>query len=100
MSVNEEGEEYRTNVYRNGEVHVLDTKCSTCIYRPGNLMHLAPGRKEGMEAEAVAGGGVIPCHKTLGGDEAVCRGFFDTQKHNGLLAVAERIGILVEDPAP
>ena len=85
----------RTNVFRDDRVHVMAIKCSTCIYRPGNLMQLNPGRKDSMEAEAVEGGGVIPCHKTLGGGESICRGYFDTQKHNvGLLSVAERIGII------
>lgn len=86
-----------TNVYRNGKVHVQAEKCSSCIYRPGNLMRLEPGRKEGMEAEAVAEGGVIPCHQTILGareQESICRGFFDVTKHQGLLAVAERYGIV------
>jgi hypothetical protein len=90
----------RTNVFRDGEVHVQARKCDTCIYRPGNLMHLEPGRKDGMQAEAVAGSGVIPCHKTLGsGKEAVCRGYFDVVKHEGtsLLQAAARLGIVVED---
>lgn len=90
----------RTNVYRDGELHVQARKCDTCIYRPGNLMHLEEDRKDRMEAEAVAEGGVIPCHKTLGsGREAICRGYFDVVKHSGegLLQVAERIGIVVED---
>lgn len=88
----------RANVYRDGHMHVMATKCSTCIYRPGNLMELRPGRKEGMEREAVANQGVITCHKTLGTKaNAVCRGFFDTQKHEvGLLSAAERMGVLVE----
>jgi hypothetical protein len=89
----------RTNVYRDGELHVQARRCDTCIYRPGNLMHLDPGRKDRMEAEAVAEEGVIPCHKTLGsGREAICRGYFDVAKHEVAgLSVAERIGIIVED---
>jgi hypothetical protein len=87
----------RTNVFRDDRLHVMSKKCSTCIYRPGNLMRLNPGRKDQMETEAVAEQGTIPCHKTLDGDMAICRGFFDTQKHNvGLLSAAERIGIVKE----
>jgi hypothetical protein len=84
----------KTDVYRDGQVHVQARKCSTCIYRPGNLMHLDPGRRDGMEAGAIAQGGVIPCHQTIhkGGGEAVCRGFFDVAKHLGLLHLAERMG--------
>jgi len=90
----------KTNVFRDGEVHVQARKCDTCIYRPGNLMRLEPRRQESMEAEAMAEGGVIPCHKTLGtGREAICRGYYDVAKHKGagLLQVAERIGIIAED---
>jgi len=89
-----------TDVYRGGKVHVQAAKCSTCIYRPGNLMRLQEGRKDSMQAEAIAGGGVIPCHQTIEaktgrrGAESVCRGFFDVAKNEGLLAVAERMGIV------
>jgi hypothetical protein len=88
----------RTNVYRDGRVHVQQTKCSTCIYRPGNLMHLEPGRKDGMEADAIRDQGVIPCHQTLDGDHSVCRGFFDVAKHEGLLSAAERLDIITWTP--
>ena len=50
----------RTNVFNDGKVHVQAAKCSTCIYRPGNLMHLDPGRKDQMEADAIRDEGVIP----------------------------------------
>jgi len=90
----------RTDVFRDGKVHVQERKCSTCIYRPGNLMKLDPGRKDQMQADAIRGEGVIPCHQTIAaytgerGEESVCRGFFDVAKHEGLLAVAERLGIV------
>jgi len=93
-----------TDVFRDGKVHVQESKCSTCIYRPGNLMHLQAGRKDAMQADAIADDGVIPCHQTIraytgeGGSESVCRGFFDVAKHEGLLAVAERIGIVEFTP--
>jgi len=91
----------RTNVYRDGKVHVQEAKCKTCIYRPGNLMHLEEGRKDSMQAEAIADEGVIPCHQTLYQKpqaESVCRGFFDVAKHEGLLAVAERLDIIEFTP--
>lgn len=87
-------------VFRDGAIHVCVRKCETCIYRPGNLMHLEPGRKDAMEAEAVANESVIPCHKTLGDTPAICRGFWDTQRRNvmGLrLAVAMDI-VKMQDP--
>jgi hypothetical protein len=91
----------RTDVYRDGKVHVMERKCDTCIYRPGNLMHLEPGRKDTMQADAIRDQGVIPCHQTIHGSrkhESVCRGFFDVAKHEGLLAVAERLDIIEFTP--
>jgi hypothetical protein len=90
----------RTDVFRDGRVHVQARKCGTCIYRPGNLMKLDTGRVAQMQADAIEGEGVIPCHQTIeaytgeAGAESVCRGFFDVAKHEGLLAVAERLGIV------
>jgi hypothetical protein len=90
-----------TNVFDGKKIHVMERKCSTCIYRPGNLMHLEPGRKDAMQAEAIAGNGVIPCHKTIQGareQQAVCRGFYDVAKHDGLLGMGERMGVIQFDP--
>ena len=91
----------RTDVYRDGKVHVMEAKCPTCIYRPGNLMHLEPGRKDTMQADAIRDQGVIPCHQTIHGNrkhESVCRGFFDVAKHEGLLGLAERMGVIEFTP--
>ena len=70
----------RTNVFRDGKVHVQERKCSTCIYRPGNLMHLEPGRREQMERDSDAIEGAIPCHHHIHQGapiEPVCRGYYD-----------------------
>lgn len=70
-------------VYSDGLIHVKAEKCSTCIFRPGNLMGLAPGRVKEMVDGSVAEGAGITCHKTLYGQaeqEATCRGFFDSYK--------------------
>ncbi|MEU8968932.1 hypothetical protein AB0D11_06585 [Streptomyces monashensis] len=57
-------------------VRVCGDRCSTCIFRPGNLMNLAPGRVAGMVKKAVADNGHVVCHKTLGTDApAICAGF-------------------------
>lgn len=59
------------------EVRICEDLCSTCIFRPGNLMHLQPGRVKGMVDDALADEGFIPCHQTLGGDgAAMCAGFY------------------------
>ncbi len=66
--------------YYNGKVHVRATMCETCIFRPGNLMQLHPGRVAGMVRDARAKDSCIPCHGTTyeqAPQEAVCRGFYD-----------------------
>lgn len=73
--------------------------CDTCIFRPGNLMSLEPGRVEGMVAEATANEGCIPCHDTLGPKASVCHGFF--KRHaTAPLQIAERLGYIVYTPVP
>lgn len=59
-------------------LRVCSEMCSTCIFRPGNLMQLRPGRVRAMVAESLEHDSFIPCHKTLDGDKAVCRGFYDS----------------------
>lgn len=81
------------NAYRNGKVHVCRRMCSTCIFRPGNLAGLMPGRVDQMVAQATAADSAIICHSTLDGDNAVCRGFFDRHA-TGPLQIAERLGYL------
>lgn len=85
-------------------VHVLAEMCATCVFRPGNLMRLAPGRLRGMVRDSVAAGSAITCHSTLYGQaeqEAVCRGFYD--RHAGevpALRAAAATGRLALDEPP
>lgn len=93
-------------------VRVMREQCATCIFRPGNLMDLQPGRLKSMTDECRKGDRHIPCHEFLhlrrGGDVAgpqargaVCRGYWDTQPHSSLLQVAERLGFVeYVDPNP
>ena len=76
-------------------VRVMNDMCKTCIFRPGNLMHLPPGRVAGMVKDSIAADSAIICHSTLYDGEqpkqAVCRGFFDRYAKDSLplrLAVA------------
>ncbi len=83
-------------------LRVCRARCSTCIFRPGNLMELRPGRVSGMVAEAVANDGCIPCHKTLNqaAPVAVCRGFYDKHGTRSLLtrlAYAEMVAVVLVD---
>ncbi len=90
-----------------GEVRVLADLCTTCIYRPGNLMHLAPGRVRQLAAEALATNGHIVCHSTLpalappGTKGAICRGFANAHG-NAIFAlrIGAAFGRIVEVPPP
>lgn len=88
--------------FRDGRVHVLDGKCSTCIFRPGNLMNLAAGRVKEMVEGAVGNGSCIPCHSTLvTGAPAICRGFWDSYADQVVaLRLAQALEMIVFDAAP
>lgn len=81
--------------FRDGKIHVLREKCPTCIFRPGNLMDLSPGRVKQMVKQAVKANSCIVCHSTLGGRQAVCRGFFD-QFPTKPLQIATTLNLIVE----
>ena len=82
------------NVFNEGVIHVCRAMCSTCIFRPGNLMDLEEGRVEGMIKDAVADESTIVCHQTLDTPQnAACRGFFDRHKTQPL-QIAERLDVI------
>jgi hypothetical protein len=90
-----------------GLPRLLRGKCGTCIYRPGNLMHLNPGRREEMERQAVQNGSWIICHCTLPinpanpGWQAICRGFYDVHGQESIgIRFAHAFGGLVEVEPP
>ena len=97
--------ESNTDVYRDGQVHVLSEKCKSCIFRSvndGRIMGLAPGRVAGMVLEARANESVIPCHTTMWETDApaVCRGYWDLPNRPVTLDLAVAMGVVVFDPAP
>lgn len=54
--------------------------CETCIFRPGNPMHLRPGALKDVVDKNLAHGTLLICHKTTFGqmpEQIVCRGFYD-----------------------
>lgn len=81
-------------------VRVQAEKCSTCIFQPGNLMHLEEGRVKEMVDSCKDVEGVIPCHDTLGsGKQAICRGFFDSYQDDiQLVQMAVRMNFIKEVP--
>lgn len=84
--------------FRDGRVHVMARQCDTCIFRPGNLMHLDPSRRDDMVQGAIANNTAIICHSTLSDVQAVCRGFFDQHK-TSTLRLAEAMGVIEYDSA-
>lgn len=87
---------------------LLSRQCGTCVFRPGNPMHLRSGRLRGMIAAALREGtqGII-CHDTLsyganpGFGGAMCRGFYDKYgPQSNFIRVIERIGGFTEVDPP
>ncbi|MFF4501601.1 hypothetical protein [Streptomyces sp. NPDC001401] len=82
-----------------GTVRLCARRCATCIFRPGNLMDLQPGRLADMVTRARRTEGHIVCHATLGtAAPAICRGFADgpDQGRSLALRLARALGTLRE----
>lgn len=99
------------SMYTNdGKLRVLSRQCDTCIFLPGNKMHLSAGRLAGMIAECRERQSFIPCHETMTieedddgdthGDGPICAGFFDKYGQiSQLVRIFQRLdGILMVDP--
>jgi hypothetical protein len=89
--------------WRDDELHVVAEKCATCVFRPGNLMHLAPGRVKDLVDDNLDADAALVCHKTLPyGDrsevgEAICRGFWDGPfDGHPTRRLAEMLGVVEE----
>lgn len=82
------------NIFRNGKIHVCEAMCSTCIFRPGNIMRLHPGRVAQMVRDATRTDTSIICHDTsYTKHQAVCHGFF-THHPTTPLQIADRLGYI------
>jgi hypothetical protein len=91
--------------YRDGKVHVLREKCSTCVFRPGNLMHLSPGRLKELIETNLAAEAAFSCHQTLPAygtaAQALCRGYVDRyRQHVPALRLATAIDAFKEVEPP
>lgn len=74
--------------------YVMAEQCSTCIFRPGNLMSLGAGRVKDMTEQTDAGDTNVICHKTLDREVGVlCKGSVDRRAGQGV-RIAERMGFL------
>ena len=89
-----------------GKTRLLVRQCDTCIFRPGDPMHLTPGRLKQMVDDALAEGSYVICHATLPYGEhpdakpAICRGFHDRYTTWRLQVIGRLFGFVhVEPPA-
>lgn len=87
-----------------GKTRLLSRQCDTCILRPGNPMHLPPGRLQEMIGQARDDGGYIICHDTLPYGQyphvkpAICRGFHDRYSTQALQVIGGLWGFTEVDP--
>lgn len=81
---------------------VFEQMCSTCIFRPGNLMQLRAGALKRIVNANLATGTLIMCHTTTHGqaeEEIACKGFFDRYGEGQMVVqVINRIGGFREVP--
>jgi hypothetical protein len=91
-------------VAREDGVHVLSDMCETCVFRPGNLMGLPPGRLKGMIEGAKSDASCIPCHSTIRRDDvqpAICHGFWIRYARDIIsLRLAVFLNVIVFDGPP
>lgn len=87
--------------WRDARMYVLSRKCATCIFRPGNLMHLPEGKVEELVQGCIDDDTVIPCHETLDGPRSVCRGLWDKHRRDiVILRTAQAFEVVAYDDPP
>lgn len=92
--------------WRGERVHVLADRCSTCVFRPHNLMNLQDGRLQNLVKTNREGDTALTCHQTLeqnkyDAEPAVCRGYFDAYGDEVTpLRLAKIMGLIEEDSPP
>ena len=85
---------------------LLARMCDTCVFRPGNLMHLRQGRLRDLVEQARQAQSFIVCHSTLpgmapdGAEPAVCRGFADRYHTQSLQLIERLFGFTEVEPPP
>lgn len=91
--------------YREGRIHVLADRCSTCVFRPGNPMNLGEGRLADLIESNLSADSALTCHQTLPNNPAyeappaLCRGFFDAYAREvTALRMAVAMDLIAHDP--
>ncbi|MEU8332196.1 hypothetical protein AB0J14_35305 [Micromonospora arborensis] len=87
-----------------GKSRLLSRQCDTCIFAPGNKMHLAAGRLRDLVAATRRRKSFIVCHNTLphyrypDAEPAICRGFADRYRTQALQLIARLWGFVEVEP--
>ncbi|MEV4481811.1 hypothetical protein [Micromonospora coxensis] len=89
-----------------GKSRLLSRQCDTCIFAPGNLMHLTPGRLRELVQEARDRESFVICHDTLPHyrhpdvKPGICRGFADRYRTTALQLIERLWGFVEVAPPP
>lgn len=96
----EDEEDRPPPTYDRAGFYVMRDNCSTCIFRPGNLMNLNEGRLKELTDSTDRDDTNVICHQTLDDEVgAVCKGSAD-RRPGQALQIAQRLGLVVErEPA-
>ena len=97
----------KSNIYRDGKIHLLSEECATCIFKPAtrpvNGARVAGMVKDTMHTE----GATVVCHSTLYPPEgvpeenAICRGWYDRlAERDPILRLAAAMHVIAEVPPP
>ncbi|MDG4760355.1 hypothetical protein [Micromonospora sp. WMMD710] len=87
-----------------GKSRLLSRQCDTCIFAPGNRMHLESGQLRALVADARDQESYIICHDTLPhyqypqAKPAICRGFADRYRTQALELIDRLWGFTEVDP--
>ncbi|MER7894278.1 hypothetical protein ABTX15_31175 [Micromonospora sp. NPDC094482] len=87
-----------------GKSRLLSRQCDTCIFAPGNRMHLTAGRLRDLVTETRERESFVVCHDTLphykypNAKPAICRGFADRYRTQGLQLIERLFGFVEVDP--
>ncbi|OKI45727.1 hypothetical protein A6A27_37950 [Micromonospora sp. CB01531] len=87
-----------------GKSRLLSRQCDTCIFAPGNRMHLPPGRLRELVTETRRRESFVICHDTLPhykdpeAKPAICRGFADRYRTQALQLIERLFGFIEIKP--
>jgi hypothetical protein len=104
----DDGEDERVSPHdpSSHRLRILNAKCETCVFKPGNPMHLRPGKLRALIAANLAADAPLVCHSTLPYGKnpdfgpAVCHGWDESYDTNGVLIMKRLGGVDLIDPPP